>query len=122
MKFAKWTFALAGVYGVGVLAPMYFTETRFGLENPPPVSHPAFYYGFVGLALVFQVVFFVIARDPIRYRPLMVVALFEKLSFGIPALILNSQGRLAPPLMAGATIDLILFALFFVALLKTPRS
>ena len=28
--------AIAGVYGVLVIAPMYFLESRFPAENPPP--------------------------------------------------------------------------------------
>ena len=121
-RFAKWVFNLAGAYGVLALVPMYFSEAKFGLENPPAINHPGFYYGFIGLALVFQLVFFLIARDPARYRLFMVPAILEKLSFALPALILTSQGRLAQPMLLGAAIDLILCALFFAAFLKTPRA
>jgi hypothetical protein len=52
-----------------VIAPLYFLEATVGQKNPPVISHPEFYYGFVGLALAWQFAFFVIARDPVRLRP-----------------------------------------------------
>ena len=51
MSFARWVFRIAGIYGVLVIAPMYFLESRFPAENPPPITHPEFFYGFVGVTL-----------------------------------------------------------------------
>ena len=48
---------------------------RTGLDNPPPVTHPEFYYGFVGVALAFQLVFLTIASDPLKYRPLILAGI-----------------------------------------------
>jgi hypothetical protein len=74
------------------------------------------------MAAVFQLVFLVIATDPVRYGPLILVSILEKLSFGIPALILHFQGRIAPPLFLGGMIDLVLCALFTVSYLTLRRS
>ncbi|HEX6124524.1 MAG TPA: hypothetical protein VFZ23_04055, partial [Pyrinomonadaceae bacterium] len=71
MRFARYTFAAAGTIGILVLVPLYFMLEQTGVDNPPPVTHPEFYYGFIGVALSFQIVFLIIATDPIRYRPLM---------------------------------------------------
>jgi hypothetical protein len=120
MRFAKIVFNVAAVYGLVVLVPQYFLEERFGRDFPPPVSHPEHYYGFVGLALVWQLAFLVIARDPVRYRPLMLVAVLEKLSFGLAVPVLYALGRVAPLVLAPAIVDLILGALFTAAYLKTP--
>lgn len=55
MKFAKIVFAAAGIWGIIVTVPLYFLEHYVGRQNPPELTHPEFYYGFVGvtnLALV----------------------------------------------------------------------
>ena len=120
MRFAKIVFTAAGVYGLLVLVPQYFPEGRYGRDFPPPVGHPEHYYGFIGLAVAWQVVFLMIARDPVRYRPVMIAAVLEKLSFGMAVVILFALSRVAPLLLAPAGIDLLLGALFVAAYLKTP--
>jgi hypothetical protein len=42
MKFAKIVFWIAGVYGVLVLTPLYFTYNLIGRLDPPPLTHPKF--------------------------------------------------------------------------------
>lgn len=122
MRFAKIVFTAAGVYGLLVLLPQYFLEGRYGRDFPPPVGHPEHYYGFVGLAVAWQIAFLMIARDPVRYRPLMIAAVLEKLSFGVAAFVLYAAGRVAPLLLAPAGLDLLLGALFAAAYLKTPAA
>src|SRR4051812_4613312 len=78
MKFARNVFLIAGVWGLIVLTPLYFTFDLVGRSYPPAITHADFYYGFTGVALVWQVAFLVIASDPARYRPMMVVAVLEK--------------------------------------------
>ena len=51
MKFAKIVFWVAGIWGVLILTPLYFIFDMIGRKDPPPITHPAFYYGFVGAAL-----------------------------------------------------------------------
>lgn len=45
MKFAKYVFIAAAAYGFLVTLPQFFMETRTGIDYPPPVTHPEFYYG-----------------------------------------------------------------------------
>src|SRR3954453_21390875 len=106
MRFARWTFLIAGLYGVLILVPGFFLEAQLGTTEPPPVTHPEFYYGFYGSALVWQLAFFVIASDPVRYRPLILVSVLEKLSFLVTCIALYAAGRLAAggPLL-GSLID-----------------
>jgi hypothetical protein len=120
MKFARVVFSVAGVYGLLVLVPQYFLEEKYGRDFPPPVAHPEHYYGFIGVALAWQVLFLVLARDPARYRAMMIPAVLEKLGFGAAAVVLFLLGRVAAPLLAFAAIDLVLAALFVAAYLKTP--
>ena len=120
MRFAKIVFTVAAVYGLLVLVPQYFLEDRYGRDFPPPINHPEHYYGFIGLAVAWQVAFLLIARDPVRYRPMMLVAVLEKLSFGAAVPVLYLLGRVAPLVLVPAGIDLLLGALFVAAYLKTP--
>lgn len=119
MKFAKIVFYIAGIYGIIVLFPQYFLESKTGFDYPPAITHPEYFYGFIGIALVFQLIFLVIARNPTKYRALMPISVLEKLSFGIPAVVLFLQNRLALPLFAAGLIDLVFGILFVAAFLKS---
>ena len=120
MKFAKIVFWIAGIWGVLVVLPLYFIFDLIGRKDPPPISHPGFFYGFVGAALTWQLAFFVIANDPARYRPLMVPSVLEKFSYGIAVVILVVQGRMRSSDLLFGGIDLLLGVLFVIAYLKTP--
>ena len=119
MKFAKVVFLVAGIYGLIVLVPSYFLEERTGRDFPPPITHPEYFYGFIGVAVAWQVVFLILSRDPIRYRPMMIPAILEKASFGIPVLILYLQQRVAALTLGVAMVDSTLGVLFLIAYLKT---
>ena len=116
---ASLIFRIAGIYGILVLAPQYFLEGRVGRDFPPPITHPEDFYGFIGTALVWQLVFLVIASNPTKYRPLMWIAVLEKLAFGIPAVVLFVQGRLAPTVLVFGIIDLVLCTAFLTAIRLT---
>jgi hypothetical protein len=122
MKFAKIVFRVAGIWGFLIITPLYFIFDVIGKKDPPPVTHPAFYYGFVGVALVWQFAFLIIASDPVRFRPLMIAAILEKLVYAIPLIILVSQKRMHPNDLVFAGIDLFLCVLFVMAYLRTPRA
>src|SRR6266545_1463405 len=66
MQLASVIFRGAAICGVIVL--LLVMETRFGQDNPPPITHAEFYHGFAALALVWQVAFWIIGSDPARYR------------------------------------------------------
>ena len=122
MKFAKTVFYIAGVYGLLVLVPQYFLEEKNGRDYPPAITHPEYYYGFIGVALAWQVMFLIIARNPARYRPAMIAAMIEKFSFVIAAVVLLMQNRIPLQMFGAAMIDLILGILFVVAFLKTEQK
>ena len=122
MKVARWIFGIAGVYGVLLIAPLYFAEGRIAQSDPPAITHPEFFYGFIGVTLAWQLVFFVIARNPLRYRPLILVSVLEKLAYGIPAIALFAQQRVKAMTLAFGCVDLLLGALFVLAFFLTPRA
>ena len=123
MKFAKYTFYVAGIYGLIALLPQYFLEAKNGRDYPPAITHPEYYYGFLGVTIAFQVVFLFIANNPVRYRPLMLLsALLEKFPFTIAVYALYALGRVHSLMVVFATIDLILGLLFIVSFLKTKKD
>lgn len=120
LKQVKNIYFYAGIYGLIALTPQLFMEKKFGIDFPPPITHPEFYYGFTGLALVWQLCFILISKDPIRYKPLMPITFLEKISFGLPCIILYIQGRLHPLTLLFGCIDLFLMCLFIYSYKKTP--
>jgi hypothetical protein len=122
MKFAKRLFLMAGVYGIIVILPQYFLEAKTGLDFPPPITHPEYYYGFIGVALAWQVLFLFISKDPVRYRAMMIPSVLEKATFGVAAIILFLLGRVSSVMLGFGIIDLILGTLFVVAYTKTPHE
>ena len=118
----KYVFLIAGIYGLVVLTPHYFLEGHFSAKHPPAITHPEFYYGFLGVALAFQVLFIIISRDPVRLRPAMIAAVLEKLSFGMAGIVLFLAGRIVAPMLAAGILDLVFGALFVLAYMRTPAG
>ena len=123
VKFAKIVFVIAGIWGVLLLVPLYFIFDLIGQQDPPPITHPAFYYGFVGVALAWQVAFFLIARDPVRFRPMMIPSMLEKVAYGGAVVVLYAQGRMshAQDLVFGL-VDLIFAVLFAIAFVRVKSA
>jgi hypothetical protein len=119
MRFARTVFAAAGVLGLLILLPGFFTIDMVSQLYPPAVTHQDFYYGFLCVTAAWQLVFLVIARDPIRYRPLMPAAMLEKFPYVAMLLILYTHGQLARPQLAAVVIDGTLGILFVSAYTKT---
>ncbi|MCC6744804.1 MAG: hypothetical protein IT175_13180 [Acidobacteria bacterium] len=122
MTFARRVFTAAGAYGLLALIPQYFLEGRNGRDWPPEITHPEYYYGFVGVALAWQIAFFVIADDPIRYRLVMIPAAVEKLAFGIAVAVLFWMDRANPAIFGAALVDVLFAVLFAVAFVRSSRS
>lgn len=122
MKFARLVFLIAGIYGLIVLLPMYFLEEKTGRDFPPQITHPEYYYGFIGVAVAWQIVFLILSRDPVRYRPMMIPAVVEKATFGIAVVLLFLNDRVSSVTLAVALVDSALGVLFILAYLKTRES
>ena len=120
MKFAKIIFNIAGAWGVIALLPLYFLFDHIGIDDPPPITHPGFYYGFAGVGLAWQIAFFLIARDPVRYRIMMIPGLLEKLAFGGAVVVLVAQNRMHTNDLVFGGIDLLFCVLFAIAFVRTP--
>jgi hypothetical protein len=122
MKFSRWLFRIAGIYGLIVLMPQYFMERMVGEQTPPAITHPEYFYGFIGVGIAWQIAFLIMSQDPIRFRPMIIPSVIEKYSFGISAIALYFQQRLPPILIGAAIIDLVLGTLFIVAWRRLARE
>ena len=122
MKFAKVVFWVAGIWGLVVITPLYFMFDLIGKQDPPAITHPGFYYGFVGCALAWQIAFICIARGPVRLRVMMIPSVVEKFTFGVAVVVLVMQGRTNQRDLVFAGTDLTLGVLFVAALLVTKES
>ncbi len=106
LKLASRVFRIAAIYGVVVLAPLYLAP----VPDPWRLTH----FGFIGVALVFQGVFWLISRDPAKYAALIPLGILEKLVFGVPAIIFLALGKADPIAGLFGAIDLIWAAAFAI--------
>ena len=103
-----------------VIAPLFLAEGLIDATQPPAITHLEYYYGFVCVALVWQLLFLMLARDPVRYRPIMLMAVLEKAS-GIAFILLVLLHRSPPSLLIGV-VDVFLGILFLVAYARTAPT
>ena len=122
VRFARWVFLLVGIVGLAEIVPLYFLEDTISRTQPPAITHPGFYYGFVGVTLAWQLAFLIIARDPARYVPLMPAIFLEKLLYPAAAFALYLKGRAPASNLGTAVLDLVWLALFVTAWLKLRRA
>lgn len=112
-------YTVAGIYGLIVLLPLYFGEHMLAAMGQV-LTRPEYYYGFIGAVVSFQLVYLMIGRDPVRFRPLMPLTLIAKLSFTIPVAILFLSGQVDLVTMIMASIDALIGLAFVWAWLITP--
>lgn len=122
MRFARAVFRVAGIWGLVVITPLYFMFDVIPKKDPPAITHPGFYYGFVGVALAWQIAFLLIARDPLRLRPMMVPSVVEKFTYGIAIVVLVMQERTRATDLVFAATDTLLGLLFVAAWVKTKNA
>ena len=122
MKFAKWVFRTAGVFGLIVMIPMLFAEKLIAEMMPPAVAHPEFFYGFVILNACWQVLYIFLSRDPQRFRPMMIPAFFAKASGPVALIWLYLQGRISSQWITTSIMDGVFAILFLVAYWVTGKE
>jgi len=119
MKFARIVFYAAAIWGILVITPLFFIFNLIGKQDPPPITHPGFYYGFATTALAWPIAFLVIASAPTRLRPLMIPSVIEKFGYATTVVVLFLQTRMHASDLVLAGVDLLLGILFIAAFLKT---
>jgi hypothetical protein len=121
MKFARTVYRIAAAYGFVSLVPLYFLLDKVGRDAPPPVTHPEFYFGFLGVTFLWQIVFTLIAKEPLRYRSLMLITILEKFVYTAPVVLLL-DGRVNGNIMRSSLVDPIFGVLFVIAYLRTAAK
>jgi hypothetical protein len=116
-KIARWIFIIAAIYGIPVLGSWFFYTPH--MVGHASTQQPEIYYGFAGLGVAWQVVFLLIASDPIRYRPLMLIAaLGEKFLFSGMLIVLLirhiAQRHWIPPAVIDFTFGVGFLASYFL--------
>jgi len=122
VRFAKIVFLIAGIYGFLVLTPIYFLENSIGRQTPPPITHPEYFYGFIGVSLAWQFVFLVISSDPEKYRAMVLPSIAEKTSYGIALVVLYFQQRIAASTLLVGSGDWVFAFLFLAVYFKTKTG
>jgi hypothetical protein len=127
MRFARVVFIIAGVWGVLVLTPLFFLIDVTGRQYAPPSVYPQFFYGFLSVAMAWQIAFLLIGSDPARFRVFMLPSMVEKFGHVLVVTSLYRQGRISSLDAQAAWPDLVLGILFIAAFVKTrhdrsPRS
>ena len=122
MKFARWVFTGAAIWGIVVLTPLYFLVDITGRPYAAPTSYPHFFYGFLSVAMAWQIAFLIIGSNPARFRPLMIPSIIEKFGHVLGVAVLHSYGRLSPEDAATAIPDVVLGVLFVAAYMTTSTS
>jgi len=107
---ARKVFLAACGWGALTLLPLPFL--RGAIEVQRPLAHLEYFYGFIGVCLAFQLVFWLVASDPQRYRPLMPCCAFEKAAFSAPVAVLVATGKADASLLLFALADTLLMVLF----------
>ena len=122
MRFARIVFTIAGIWGIAVLTPLYWLVDITGRRYPAPTDYPHFFYGFLSVALAWQIAFLIIGINPLFFRALMIPSILEKFGWVATLAVLYSQSRI-PAIDARAAIpDLALGILFLAAFVKTAAA
>jgi hypothetical protein len=122
MRFAKTVFIVAGIWGIVVLTPLFWLVDLTGRHYSPPADYPHFFYGFLSIAMAWQVGFLVVGSNPARFRPLMIPCMLEKLGYVAIVAVLYGGARISAADAQTAVPDLLLLLLFIVAFGKTRTT
>ena len=83
------------------------------------MDYPHFFYGFLSVAMAWQLAFLVIGSNPMRFRPLMIPGIIEKLGHVTGVAVLYNLGRISMTDAMAAGPDLLLGVLFILAFAMT---
>ena len=122
MRLARIVFIGAGIWGIAVLTPLYWLVDVSGRRYAAPNDYPAFFYGFIGVAIAWQIAFLIIGSNPVRFRTMMIPAMIEKFGYVSTLAFLYGQSRISAVDVQPAIPDGLIGILFVVAFLRTRTS
>ena len=121
MKIVRWIFLIAGILGLLTAIPVAYNLILNGQELLPDLySLGLFIHIFLFQFVCWQILFFFISRDPVRYRPMMILAFFLEVSIPFNSIWLYFYGfRLW---MFLTIVSLVFALLFLIAFWMTGRE
>lgn len=122
MRFARIVFTCAGVWGLVVLLPLYFSLDLIGKLYPPAITHPDFFFGFIGVGIAWQIAFLLIGRDPVGLQAMMGPAIVEKFIYVFSLTALYGNGSLRFGQFVVAVPDFVLGMLFVIAFFRVQAA
>ncbi len=121
MTFARWVFLTAGVLGLLPVGPLAYEALVNGADLLPDASEMGlFVVVFLFQYVCWQILFIILAGDPVRYRPMMIPAFFAEITAPLNPLWLFLYGF--QPWVFSAVIYLVLAVLFAAAFWLTGRE
>jgi hypothetical protein len=122
MLFAKWVYRISGIWSFICILPLFFLHDFIGDRNPPRLTHPEFYYGFLCVSFAWGLAFLTGSADPQRFRSIMPASIVEKAGYGVFALLLAARGLSPSSQTIFGVIDLTFCVLFFAAFVVAKRT
>ena len=122
MRLAKIIFIGAGIWGIAVLTPLYWLVDISGRHYPSPNDYPQFFYGFIAVAIAWQIAFLMIGSNPARFRIFMIPAMIEKFAYVSTLLIMYGRSLIPTIDVQPAIPDGLIGLLFIVAFWATRTS
>lgn len=120
--FAKRIFQVAAGWGFFILT-LGYGAYLLGIEGATiDTDRPELIHGFFLITLAFQVVFLIIASDPVRYRIFMLAAMIEKFPFTLVSILLFMNGQAPAVAAVLGLIDGALGLLFVIAYFLTGKE
>jgi hypothetical protein len=117
VSFARGVFRIAGLYGIIILSPMLLLERQMA----PGAIHPVFFYAWVSTGLAWQILFIVLSMNPVRYRPMILVCVLQKMTAVIAIPWLYGMRRVGGMWLGAAASDLV-FAVLFLSAYRAMRT
>jgi len=119
----KILFVIAGIYDAGLGAAfLFFGADIFRVTGVTPPNHFGYIHFPALLLIIFGVMFFRIAADPVRNRELMLYGVALKASYSGVAFWYDVHGGIPALWMPWAWADLAFLALFLVAWKQTAAE
>ena len=122
---ARWLFGIAAAFNFAIAASVLFLRPWIAplLQLDPALGTNVATANIAGvLVAAFGWAYACIARDPVRYRPAMLPAVLEKLTFAGATIVLFAQRRLADSVLGFGLVDLTFAVLFTISYLRVGRS
>ena len=121
MKLARWVFLIAGILGLIPVVPLVYTTMVKGETIPPDfASMGVFFSVSVFQYVCWQISYIILARDPVRFRSMMIPAFFVEITAPFNPFWLFLYGFKF--WISIAVVDILLAILFVVAFWLTGRE